>query len=113
MHTIAFDVALMAPVPLEHLEDGFGVCARSGKVAYGSRAWEVFHRLDNLRDGLKVRACVYASHSDRPVGQRVTWQALYIGYVDCGKVDAAYEHRYRRPSTGRYPDDNRLHWPIF
>jgi hypothetical protein len=36
------EVALLAPVPLEHLIDGVAVCDQQGKVAFGSRAWEIF-----------------------------------------------------------------------
>jgi len=48
------NVALLAPVPLEHLESGDIVCRQAGKVAYGSRSWDVFAQLDILRGGLKV-----------------------------------------------------------
>lgn len=39
--------ALLAPVPHDHLLDGADVCANRGKVAFGSRAWEVIRRLDD------------------------------------------------------------------
>lgn len=57
------DIALLAPVPLVHLEDGVDVSERKGKVAYGSTAWEFFKKLDEDRGGLAVETFIYASHS--------------------------------------------------
>jgi hypothetical protein len=63
MTTTTATVALLAPVPLEHLVDGVEVCAREGKVAFGSRAWEVFKQLDEIRAEAPVDVYVYASHA--------------------------------------------------
>lgn len=57
------EVALLAPVPLEFLIEGIAVCDRQGKVAFGSRAWEIFRKLDELRNGQPVDVYIYASHS--------------------------------------------------
>lgn len=87
------DIALLAPVPLVHLEDGVGVCERKGKVAFGSMAWEFFKKLDEDRAGLAIETFIYASHS----GVRdlsVTWHARYSGHV----TDVE-PRRYRPKST--------------
>jgi hypothetical protein len=74
------DIALLAPVPLVHLEDGVEVSERKGKVAFGSMAWEFFKKLDEDRGGLAVETFIYASHADvRDLA--VTWHARYIGHV--------------------------------
>ena len=41
-------VALLAPIPLEHLSDGVEVCTREGKVAFGSQAWETLTKFEDL-----------------------------------------------------------------
>jgi len=106
-------VALLAPVPLEHLESGEIVCHEHEKVAYGSNAWEVFAKLDELRNCLKVHTFIYASGTDSPIGLKASWQAVYIGYLDCKKVTAAYEAQYRPPTTRQYLEDNRFGWTLF
>lgn len=62
-----------------HLESGLEVCARRGKVAYASQAWEFFELSDN-RPEVGDPVLVYASHSEDP-HPVVTWQASYLGYV--------------------------------
>lgn len=113
MKDTARNVALLAPVPLEHLVDGQTVAASEGRVAFGSRAWEVFRELDGLRKGQLVDVYIYASHTEGPPVFEVTWHAEYIGHVDgiAGAHPAGM--RYRPPSTGKYPSDNEGHWAVF
>ncbi len=109
----ASNVALLAPVPLAHLEDGATVAEQCGKVAFGSRAWEVFRRLDALRDGLPVDVWIYASHAHVGGPPRATWRARYIGHVNavCGAhPDGA---KYRPPSTIEGGEDEAQYWAIF
>lgn len=106
------EVALLAPVPFVHLEDGEPVCRKRGKVAFGSRNWELFRRLDQDRDELgveKVDVFIYASQT----GDRehfVSWHANYIGHVE--GVGGAHPGgaRFRPPSTMA---DGRGHWAVF
>lgn len=42
----AGNIALLAPVPLHHLQDGYQVARQQGKVAFGSMKWELFRELD-------------------------------------------------------------------
>ena len=58
-------VALLTPVPVEHLLDGVEVCRREGKVAFGSQAFETFTRLDD-EAGPGTLVLIYASHSGEP-----------------------------------------------
>lgn len=106
-------IALLAPVPLEHLEDGIDVCKKEGKVAFGSRAWEVFREVDTLRSESPVTVLIYASMSDTDEPPAVTWRAQYVGHVE-GKNGAHPEGmRFRPPSTGNYESDNRGWWAVF
>jgi hypothetical protein len=113
MTTTTLDVALFAPVPLEHLLDGAIVCEEEGRVAFGSRAWEVFRKLDDIRDGLPVDVYIYASHSTGPIHLVVSWHAQYISHVE--SIGGAHPEgmRVRPPSTAKYIDDNLGHWAIF
>ena len=109
----ASHIALLAPVPLEHLLDGAEVTEREGRVAFGSRAWELFRKLDALRSGLAVDVYIYASHTEAPPHFEATWYGRYIGHVD--SINGAHPAgmRYRPPSTAKYPTDNQGHWAVF
>jgi hypothetical protein len=109
--TLSFDVALLAPVPFEHLDSGQQAGLK--KVAFGSRAFETFYELDTIRNGLAVAVYIYASHTDNPIGCQVSWRAKYIGFVRSEDVPREYEELYRPPTTRNYRDDNRTFWPIF
>jgi hypothetical protein len=110
----AAHIALLAPVPEEHLIDGQHVAKATGRVAFGSRAWEVFRKLDTLRKGMPVDVYIYASHTagkDPEFG--VSWRARYIRHVE--SVGGAHPDgmRYRPPSTASYPSDNCGYWAVF
>ena len=107
------EFALLAPVPLEHLENGVDICRREGKVAFGSRAWEVFRELDTLRDGKPLSAYIYASKSDADGPPTVTWHAKYIGHVESKNGAHPEGMRFRSPSTGNYENDNKGWWAVF
>ncbi len=74
-------VALLAPIPLEHLSDGVEVCTREGKVAFGSQAWETLTKFEDL-GGVGAPVLIYASHNPSHVGAVVTWVARYADYVE-------------------------------
>lgn len=107
------EIALLAPVPIEHLESGATTCAREGKVAFGSRAdYEKFHALLSLAEAAEVSVFIYASGG--PSGPpRATWTARFVGAV--GSRDGAHPDgmRYRPLSTEKYPLDNKGHWLLF
>jgi hypothetical protein len=109
----AESIALLAPVPLEHLEDGAEVCAQRGKVAFGSRAFLLFVELDQLRQGQPVDVYLYASHAHEDGSIRVTWTGRYIGYVMGVGGAHPQGEKYRPPSTFKYESDNKGHWAIF
>ena len=105
--------SLLAPVPLVHLPDAAAVCRAEGKVAFGSRAWEVFRELDVERNGAPVDVYIYAS-GDLGAGKvEVSWRGRYIGHVE-GKNGAHPDGlRFRPPSTIKNPADNKGHWAVF
>lgn len=113
MSLVSYDVALLAPVPLEHLKDGSEVCEKEGRVAFGSRAWEVFRKLDVLRSDLPVEVFIYASHARRAPRLVVSWKALYIGHVESDNGAHPDRMKFRPPSTERYLEDNHGYWAVF
>ncbi len=84
------DFAILAPVPLEHLESGQPVAEEKGFVAFGSRGRKFFRDMDERRDGNPVPVLIYASdrhprqvHLEGVMGRLVYrqrrnahWQAL-------------------------------------
>lgn len=107
--------ALLAPVPLEHLQSGQAVSTQEGFVAFGTKKWELFRKLDALREGAPVPALIYPSHEDVPVKENfvVSWFGWYVGHVDgiLGQHPGGMKHR--PPTTAKYADDNRGHWAAF
>lgn len=107
------EIALLAPVPLVHLQDGLEICATKGKVAFGSRAWEVFRDLDDLRAGRDVPVLIYASMSDSDGPAAVSWQAQYIGHVYSKNGAHPAGMEFRPPSTAESSSDNLGWWAVF
>jgi hypothetical protein len=105
--------ALLAPVPLQHLESGSSVCDSEGKVAFGSRAFETFHKLDALRGGLPVNVYIYPSHTEDDRPPMASWLGRYIGWVESLAGAHPQGMQYRPPTTAAYPSDNKGHWAIF
>ena len=60
------DFAILAPVPLEHLESGQGIATDKGFVAFGSRKFELFRDIDERRGVDPVPVLIYPSHEDDP-----------------------------------------------
>lgn len=107
------NVALLAPVPLEHLIDAVTVCNVEGKVAFGSRAWEVFRELDNERNGVPVNVYIYASGDPSSEKFEASWYGRYIGHVQGKNGTHPEEMIFRPSSTAKYPGDNKGHWAVF
>lgn len=110
---VAANVALLAPVPLEHLLDGRTTLLAEGKVAFGSRAYERFLQLDELRKGMPVDVYIYESHSDGHHDFRVSWHARYTGFVKSEMGAHPHGMRFRPASTAKYTRDNSGYWAVF
>ena len=113
MSDVTKTFALLAPVPLVHLQDGELVCAAAGKVAFGSRAWEVFRDIDILRGSQSVDVYIYASHEPGDGYPAISWAGRYVGHVE--SVNGAHPDgmKYRPPSTAEHISDNLGHWAVF
>lgn len=100
---------LLAPVPLEHLQDGLGVCRAEGKVAFGTRVWETFRDLE-LEAGIGCPVLIYASHSPVHLGPVVSWTARFVRWV--AAVGGAHPDGdlYRPPSTQAGDEDLSGDW---
>lgn len=96
---ITKDFAILAPVPEQHLITGLDAIAQQLDVdlpevppvlAYGSNAFEVFGKADQMRGEQYVDIFFFVSHAENQTFRpEVTWKAIY-----CKKVHS------RR---GRYP----------
>jgi hypothetical protein len=52
-----------------------------GRVAFGSRAWELFLKLEKLRGTDDVDVYIYASQAGGLHDAEVSWHARYVGFV--------------------------------
>jgi hypothetical protein len=103
-------IAVLAPVPLQHLESGRAVCEREGRVAFGSQMWELFEEIDN-EGGAAVPVYIYASHAVTPaVKPCVTWVASYLRYIRSAGGEHPKGRSLRPPST---TDDAERFWAGF
>jgi hypothetical protein len=108
-------ICLLAPVPEEHLVSGLEVCLKQGKVAFGTRAWETFFKLNELlKPDNECDVLIYASDSATAQNSpSVTWRAKYIGYTEAKGGAHKSGMTYRPPTTASYPSDNQGYWALF
>lgn len=107
--------AILAPVPLEHLESGLEVQSHEPFVAYGTRKWELFQQVDALREGRRVPMLLYPSHEDTQAKATfiVSWFGWYIGQEYSKGGAHSQGMKYRPESTAKYSNDNRGYWASF
>jgi len=106
--------ALLAPVPEIYLPEGQDLCNMSqGRVAFGSRAWEVLKRFDD-EVGQGAPVLIYASVSSEHRGPVVSWVATWHGLVfalnDGSHPDG---DEFRPPSTTLGGEDGAGYWFAF
>lgn len=102
------EVALLAPVPHQHLESGCPVCQREGRVAYGSDSVEVMAMAAAAARDASVRVLFYASHAPDAAPPRVTWIGRFLQLETPRKGRHPQHDRCRPPTT----DDDGA-WQIF
>jgi hypothetical protein len=104
----AEDIALLASVPLIYLEDG---AKMKGRVAFGSRSYELFLKLEELRGNDDVDVYIYASHSGGRHDAKVSWHARYVGFV---RSDSGIHTnpKHRPPSTMTDTPDSAVFWEV-
>lgn len=107
------DVALLAPVPIMHLESGLETVQQYGRVAFGSMAWERFDTLSAMLQGGPCQVFIYASHGQPAPVPHVTWVATYLRWVESRNGAHRDGLKYRPKSTFNDPSDNLGHWAIF
>lgn len=110
-------IALLAPVPKEHLDEGKKTAFAKGKVAFGSRAYNVFVKLDEERGDKPVDVYIYESYGEGRYDFRISWHAIYRKYE--AAINGAHPDKmtYRPLSTAKYPGDNEggdwlLFWEV-
>jgi hypothetical protein len=106
-------VALLAPIPEEHLFSGQECCVERGRVAFGSRDFLVFRDLDERLSGSHCQVLIYASWSSSQGPARVTWTATYLRCVDARSDGSPPSNVFRPESTLKYPADNKGHWAVY
>ena len=111
------DFAILAPVPLEHLESGIIVAKETGYVSFGSAKWELFRKVDKSRGDQKVPTLIYPSYEGiaAKLTLTVAWTGWYIGHVVEYSDKLFDEETHRPPTTVKYhpAGDNAAGWAIF
>ena len=107
--------SILAPVPLEHLQSGEKIARDKGFVAFGSRKFELFRKVDELRKGEPVPVLIYPSHEEN--GFNGSYLVSWFGwYIDSEESDSGHHSQgmeHRPPTTAAYSDDNNGHWSVF
>lgn len=109
------DFAILAPVPVFHLESGAKVATERGYVSFGSMKWELFREVDQLRGDENVPVLIYPSHEydEAKLTFHVSWSGWYIGHVDDPLGKRSDEKSGHRPPTTAGPQDNASDWAVF
>lgn len=104
---------ILAPVPEEHLIAGRDTCDREGKVAFGSRAFEIFEKADAIRGDVSLDVFIYPSLGGKFGPPKARWYGTYVRHVH--SVGGAHPDgmKFRPISTVQNPDDNQGFWAIF
>src|SRR5690349_7511072 len=74
------NVALLAPVYLEHLQSSLETQATHGRVQFATDSAETLRKLAKLLGGEKTDVYIYAAGAD--AGDKVTWHAKFMGISD-------------------------------
>ncbi len=74
----AAHIALLAPVPLDILVSALETYTPAGQIAFGTRDWELFDKLDKSRMKMPVDVYIYASHAGGSFEGKATWHAKYV-----------------------------------
>lgn len=110
--------AILAPVPEMHLLSALETMEKlenelsdeTIKVAFGSMAFEVFRKADELRGDKEVEVLIYASNCvNQPLNSEAAWQGLYIGHGNSRNGRYAGKAQFRPPSTA----SDKPTWAVF
>lgn len=112
----AANIALLAPVPAEHLKSALQLLKTEQKIAFGSMNFFLFQELDAKRHDLPVDVYIYASRKEDCPDAAPFWRAIYIGSIPCSETKPGSHPcgtKYRPESTLKYALDNEGHWLVF
>jgi len=114
--------AILAPVPEIHLLSAMENIARLKnelsdeliKTAFGSKDFELFRKVDELRGDQSIEVFIYASHSnaDQPLNSQASWHGLYIGHVQSHHGRYPGNPKFRPPSTNTDKPDWAIFWEV-
>lgn len=104
----AAHIALLAPVPRCHLESALETETPEMRSAFGTRAWELFNKLDQRRAGLPVDVYIYESYSEDSFDGRATWRARYVHL----EPDRDKARSYRPKSTESDTFEGEVYWIV-
>jgi hypothetical protein len=108
--------AILAPVPEVHLISGLEAIAAQvdseditsealPKVAFGSMAFEILRKADELRKQQAVEVLIYGSEpkGDQPLNSEARWRARYIGHLPSrnGRYPGKSQFRPKSAATER------------
>lgn len=110
-------VALLASVPEVLLISGREVCAKEGRVAFGSRDFLVFRQLESLLAGKSCDVFIYASLAANPQPglPKVTWKAKYVRIHEARPDGSPPKGIIRPLSTESKPRENKgwaVYWEV-
>lgn len=108
-------VSILAPIPEEHLISGLDCCTAEKSVSFGSRAFEVFRKIDDLLCGNSCEVLIYSSWSRTPLPgpAKATWVASYVGHAEARHDGSPPPGLARPSSTAKYRGDNTGHWAVY
>ena len=113
---MAVDFALLAPVPLIHLESALRLPSQQPYIAFGSMKWDLFRDIDAERGERPVPALIYPSH-DLDAAEfhyNVSWAGWYVGSTGDQLQKFADEKAGRRPSSALNDEkDTPSYWAVF
>lgn len=110
--------AILASVPEMHLLSALDTMEKLEnelsdeiiKVAFGSMAFEVFRKADELRGEKTVEVLIYASdRADQPLNSEVSWGGLYIGHANSRNGRYSGKSKFLPPSTTA----DKPRWAVF
>ena len=116
--------AILAPVPEIHLTSGLDTIAAqlssdeetSGlpKIAFGSMAFEIFRKADELRRDRIVEVLIYATDAqgDQPLNPEVGWRARYVGHLPSRNGRYPGKRQFRPASTATDKPIWAIYWEV-
>ncbi len=104
----AAHIALLAPVPLVHLESALETDTPERQTAFGTRGWELFNKLDHSRAGMPVDVYIYESHPEGSFTGKATWHARYVRI----ETDRHKAKPYRPKSTETDTFGGEVYWIV-